>query len=111
MTFKTTIEITPDDDCVHCGECVHMIEDSEDDADWCHAFMCYLQSEESDDMRSRKRALACLAAEKAAKDRPRTLQECPECKGAGWIDFVPGVRKQCAACYGGPVPGWVEVKP
>jgi hypothetical protein len=103
MTFKTTIDIMPDDDCVHCGGCVHMIEDSEDDADWCHAFMCYLQSEEPGDMRFTKRALACLAAEKADKARPRMLQECPECMGMSLIH-------NCS-CRCSPHPGWIEVKP
>jgi hypothetical protein len=79
MTFKTTIEITPDDDGVHCGEC-HFV-----DGEWfiCRAFteLPYRHGELMDDHPElaftyddntgecgRARCPACLAAETAAKE-------------------------------------------
>jgi hypothetical protein len=97
MTFQTTVEITPDDDGVTCGMC----RERKYGTVYCSQYgeMLYEES-----IGIYFRCPACLAAEKAAKERPRMLQECPECHG-------DRAYTGCHTCDAAPHPGWVEAKP
>jgi hypothetical protein len=106
MRFLTTIEIEVPDDTVmddrQCGQCG---EERTTDLGHCTIFDQHCD-EDDDDAYVRYRCPACLAAEKAAKERPRMLQECPECHGA----CANNPCYQCP-CQHGSYPGWIEAKP
>lgn len=131
-SFETTITIQPGD-AEKCVTCPHQIEDPEaiTGESWCHVYSTFLHAQEGES--ENDRCPACLAAEKAARERtypcgdhrecsecingedcetprPRMLQECPECKGRLTIPVDPAwVIQACPTCRFSPVPGWVEV--
>jgi hypothetical protein len=104
-SFRTEITIQPGD-AKYCGVCRHCIEDPDDDAEWCDVFAVYLTCVQPGDVGTTIRCPACLAAEKAARERPRMLQECPRCHGAA--AHGNGYGDKCSCEYGNK-PGWIEV--
>jgi hypothetical protein len=103
MTFQTTITITPADER-YCGDCRARF------SGWCAAFLdggesVYLEQEwESTPEYLTPRSIrhaACLAAEKASRERC-----CPVCGGSG---VLPGGGSPwpCPRCHGD---GWIPVE-
>ena len=97
--FRTEIEIHPGD-AEHCGECAWIAPDDpvccfpgwSDDG-------CDLEYRGDDTEPSR--CPACLAAERASRERPQMLMKCPECGGDGCAGGCAGASEDR--------PGWIEV--